>query len=1179
MRTIQQLNRRWLDYFASAGAVPLLGLSPMSNEEADEAKRSVHEFVRGRVDCLTRCLEVHPAVTSTWLAVSAANSYHNGTFWSRFATELGFPGELAGQPQRQALTAAFRKACRELGRPRWLSQRSGGFSLVDEFLFHAGFPVCHSHHLAAAMRALERDSELPDPADLDADESLSELLSEQLGSLPIPTMLRALRGSAGPLVARAALEVLSTGGYDQLNPRLGEALKEAFEARTVSLTGPRLRPPYLRLDENLTGFDVLCPAQDASFVLLGRFGWQVNGRLSSWPSGEDFVVSTGHEESVEVAASGLCQTSSLARSWHLLEFRQPIGKVHVFEVESRRFRKSLPLADNAAELAAGDYWLLFPFGWHCDDANLDIFWPKAVAIHVTIQPGRKTEVEGPDGERFLLASRMAPILLPETAAFALTYEGEKLLLGDSLRLHVWLPKGSSECSVRLTGGGDEITFNCEFEDTASDWAITAVDASTFTKQLAPALYEFEAVLLKKGQTKARRRFLLWTGCYELHKDGSFALTSHPRNLDASACNGFDEITKGLQIRPGALPFRSLAFNLGGVVKHLRWRNQGLFAELIHPQSGRAALVQPLTLGNTVAASADSNAWLRLWFDSDAAPLFLLNGVRENRQPDVRGFVEFSLADLALRHPQGGQIEAAGKDATKLLMKFASPLRPTSLHKSTTKGCRSLDYVLSQPVEYVRPCCVELVTGRRFEFKPKIFNPKEPVRFDHTAGGLPTIFVRPGAKQDAQRPCATSLGEMIEIALKEKSRGDQTAFSRIRIGLDVPTGGWQPGFWLVSLEAARRDTDCCERLAGPDGKPAAIIIATQPTDFDSAEPLRLLCQVWQETMQNRDEAWLDWAWTPAALASAASLIETARSMFPDGFTENLRNELAWLDLLEKAVAAEAERLLKAGDDSAPQLLLGLARSRAGRLRLLRVPEVMAFPAHVYIALRHREPAFVALRQCADVCALDWLSQFVAECPEMLAGEYLRCFANFPEIASNGPSTELEGFEIAQYWRTLTTIAAVGAFDPADGRDLLGPEHWQWALHKFRQRCAERQSSESLGFANGCAHNAGRLLAFMRNKVERAHLVPSATWLAMCPSLHSNNDFEETLPHFTSTFALAARAAAERRLNFSEALAALRGQLPEHSFSAGLSALLEIAPELFGYYLLFWQTIIKTSPHYD
>ena len=856
MSTIEQLNRRWHDYFASPGAVPLLGLSPMSNEEAAEAKRVVHEFVRGRADSLPRCLEVYPAVTSTWVAVSAANGYHDGTFWPRLATELGFPGELTSQTQRQALTTAFRRACRELGRPRWLSQRSGGFSLVDEFLFHAGFPVCHSHHLAGAMRALERDSELPDPAEPDADESLSELLSERLGNLPIPTMLRALRGGAGPLVARAALEVLSTGGYDQLNPRLGEALKEAFEARTVSLSGPRLRPPFLRLDENLTGFEVLCPAQDASFVLRGRFGWQVNGRLTSWPSGEDFVVSTGNEESVEVAASGLRQISSLARSWHLLEFRQPLGMVHVFEVESRRFRKSLPLADKAAELAAGDYWLLFPSGWHCDETNLDISWPKAVALHVTIEPGRKTEVEGPDGERFLLASRMSPILLPETPVFALTYEGEKLLLGDSLRLHVWLPQGSSEWSVRLTGGGDERTFTCELEDAASDWAIAAIDASTFTKQLAPALYEFEAVLLKKGQTKARRRFLLWTGCHEFHKDGSFAWTSRPRNLDASACSGFEEMMEGLQVRPVAIPFRSLAFNLGGVVRQFRWRNEGLFAELVHPQSGRAARVHPLILGNTVAASADSNAWLRVWFDSEQAPLFLVNGVRENRQPDVRGFVVFSLADLALRHPQGGQIDAEGKDAMTLLVRFASPLRPTSLHKSSTKGCRSLDYILSQRVESVRPCCVELVSGRRFEFKPKIFNPKEPVRFDHPAGGLPAIVVRPGSKQDAQRPCAISLGEMIEIALKEKSSGDQAAFSEIRVGLDVPTGGWPPGFWLVSLEAARRDTDCCERLAGPDGKPAAIIIAIQPADDDSEELLGLLYQVWQETLQNRDQAWLN-----------------------------------------------------------------------------------------------------------------------------------------------------------------------------------------------------------------------------------------------------------------------------------------------------------------------------------
>ena len=146
------------------------------------------------------------------------------------------------------------------------------FPFVAEFLFHAGFPLCHSGHLARAMQALERDGELPDPNEPNAEEWLADRLLEALAHLPVPTLLRALRGSAGPLVARAALEVLFTGGYEQLNHKLGDALREAFNSRIVHANAPRLNPPFLRLDAEIAALEIVCPAQNAGFVEAGRFG-------------------------------------------------------------------------------------------------------------------------------------------------------------------------------------------------------------------------------------------------------------------------------------------------------------------------------------------------------------------------------------------------------------------------------------------------------------------------------------------------------------------------------------------------------------------------------------------------------------------------------------------------------------------------------------------------------------------------------------------------------------------------------------------------------------------------------------------------------------------------------------------------------------------------------------------
>lgn len=272
-------------------------------------------------------------------------------------------------------------------------------------------------------------------------------------------------------------------------------------------------------------------------------------------------------------------------------------------------------------------------------------------------------------------------------------------------------------------------------------------------------------------------------------------------------------------------------------------------------------------------------------------------------------------------------------------------------------------------------------------------------------------------------------------------------------------------------------------------------------------------------------------------------------------------------------------MRSGDGSAAKVLLSLARSRAGRRRLLRIPEVLAFPPKAYVELKHEEPSFTALRQCADLYALDWLSEFAAECPETLSHDYLRCFENYKDVAEHGATTELEEFSLEAYWQALNQVSAGGDFALKDGRHLLGSMHWKWTLREFRRRYAELQIGETMGFANACAHHANQLLAFVRAKTEQAHLVPRATWVSPCPALYAANDFEEALPRFCSVFALAARAAGEKRLNFPDAVVALRGGLPEQSFSDGLRALLELAPELLGFFLLFWQTLIKTSPHHD
>ena len=113
--------------------------------------------------------------------------------------------------------------------------------------------------------------------------------------------------------------------------------------------------------------------------------------------------------------------------------------------------------------------------------------------------------------------------------------------------------------------------------------------------------------------------------------------------------------------------------------------------------------------------------------------------------------------------------------------------------------------------------------------------------------------------------------------------------------------------------------------------ASLFVATTPGE-QSNELHRIAHAAWLATRENRHAPWLTWmTWTTESLRAAASLVESARGLFPNGLTDGASREFAWLDVIEKAVAAETIKRLRAGDADAPKLLLDLARTHAGKWR--------------------------------------------------------------------------------------------------------------------------------------------------------------------------------------------------------------------------------------------------------
>lgn len=126
------------------------------------------------------------------------------------------------------------------------------------------------------------------------------------------------------------------------------------------------------------------------------------------------------------------------------------------------------------------------------------------------------------------------------------------------------------------------------------------------------------------------------------------------------------------------------------------------------------------------------------------------------------------------------------------------------------------------------------------------------------------------------------------------------------------------------------------------------------------------------------------------------------------------------------------------------------------------------------------------------------------------------------------------------------------------------------------CNTRTESRPAGALLGCAL---KFRAWLYERLATNALMATAAWKAPWPRFAAPDvDFLERTPRFASLFALAARAAAAGLLEFDETLTWLEHQVAQRWMAEeGIAVLVSLAPELFGHQLLFWELIIRTSPH--
>jgi hypothetical protein len=1145
--SLEQANLRWTEFLSKDGAPPLVGLAPLNETERAQIASESIAFLGSNFSRWKRLFEVYPASTFVWLGCAASSAYSEGTFWSNFEKETGLVGVFSSPNSRKSLVERCRRVARSFKMP--LPQDlDGTFSLVSSLLFFGGFPACHSTAFAKEVLAIQKNNELPDFDSEDAGEELCELLGWRLRNLALPTLKRALGGPAGPIVCEAALSVLYSGDFDQINPSIGKALESAFENSHLSRSGASFRSPYLRLSSDLLSLELVCPAQETTLVKDSMIRWIIDGRPNMYSAREDFIVPvTPGKTSCVVEAAGLVSEKAIVRE---IPLPHNSSQAWLFSDTTRKLKKFFELSKQSESIPCGDYHILYSASntWQDNPYFWGAFSDSWLVRSIDCRPSKTFSLS--DGSITIKAAYSPSIWA----------DGKCLVSGEGHRVHygktsltIWWPVGESinhvDWKIELQSEDKIVSIQIDNITISDNGLYACIEINEAVIEMLPlGVSIFQASLINGSKRKAARDILFWKGLLDyVEQPQLFHTSEEPGNLEKSKSFGFK---LGTQIKPqkSELPFRRLTFRQpAGQILSLSWRNSGTFLEAFDREPGMPAQTTPYKLGSTFVASLDSRKFLRIWSDEGFDHL-AINGQLEERF-GRGGCLELSLAELSTRYPQGGAVTLGGVNVAG----FSSPLTPLRVSRLSSDVSRGLDFVLREKVAGVRIVAMEMVAHSNENGHIEWFGESDSVEI--------------------------SLKELPRIRLTRK---DGEKPGEYHVAIEAPLEGWPTGLWLLFLEVCRKPSDQPELIIFSKGQKSPLLIFSQPKEGDemASALMSALAKTWRKTVSgNAAVEGLDISEHTNAVLEILDFLRGWNRFFESGFSGGIDKDFEWIKLLEKALAQLGEKNIRDGNTEGGRWLLSLANTHSGRRRLQRTPEVLCLSASEYSDLPKGDVLLGALAQ------LNWLSGYhlgcdaVRDAPSKFSTDFLKCFANYNSIA-NGDLNEFSGFNLDSFWNTLNQGGyANEVIEPQE--QLLGIEHWKWSVSKLRERYIKTANSKDAawGYAMRCLMNGSDpTLGYLKRVSNGKMVLPKEVWLKPSPILPYGNAAMEVTPRFCSTWALANRMVANGTLEFKNIYQIMSNTAgSESNTRSGIRVLLEACPELFGFFLLFWEFQIKIHPY--
>ncbi|MBT3192990.1 MAG: hypothetical protein HN341_10580 [Verrucomicrobia bacterium] len=1178
MAYIAALEGSWGSRLGSDDCPPILGLAPLSVDDEDKLTK----FVSGlflerdaayRFDVLLGLTQRFPAVMALWLARKAGEAYEYGAFWKQFSEAIAFD---IPANKRELLSLGFQVACRRV-LPEYIRPPGTGARIhVKEFLFQAGLPLCHCHHFARHMRKCERRSGLPDPLEPHAGEYLRDLMVDSMRPEGLTVLKRALQSEAGHYLCDVALKVVLSGSFSEVNPVLGEELSRAFQNQTAQSLRRAARQPFMRLAHDLCSLEIVGPRQDHQIVEPSGLHWVINGQAYRHPYTEEFVFPIQDESRVAVELRGLRNSQTLLRTF-VVDIEERGSPFIVFDAETRRVCVSQGNEDNEFYLNGGQYCVLHPEIFSLSPCTETYPWPDGKALSfLDLRPGRGAALSGPGQGR---DCRFLATLVPY-----FEIPGQSLLTDDGIRIHygvdcmplVWVPRDEIEnlqaLSLSIANGIDErvLTLEPNSVDAGAWIQCRAAEGAGILDALRPGVHQVEIVLRKSQRIRGRRSLLYWSKLDSFRTGGFFQTAAPPQNLVMDQCRNFTIAGDSITHAGGHARQATLAFDVCGNIAAFHWSREGTFLESVEKRPGRELHAEPCVLGSVFSASPRSRRWLRLWPQGDRDV-----DVRVNGRPYAQLFVtsrqrhiDLSLATIALANPRGGSITLHSRVCDVLeVATFSPPLIPERV-EACGKGA-SLIFTFPDPVSF---------------FRPKVFDVTEGVQVQgyEQAGSI--------AEDGLVFSCAERPTVTIKECSAESCSDLDVTHPQNWVKLEAKADECSPGVWLLELEARRTEDADWQLITTAKGKrlPALFVVRPPTSEEDFRSTL-----IWSALDAHGSHVL---GLSPDIFAEnefeLPDLLSEVFSLIDRGFGAPVRPYFYWLENLCHDLSQEVSRTLGAQDADEVRKLIVFAsgtRSHSGfRSMFVNVPGLLALPSGMYYDVPKGDPLPKALHWCAQLSEseqiVEKLQDTPAEMPDIF--QFMMHFENAGSVLMQAESGDLSddfsGFDYCKYWDvTVGTIDATHT-EQWDFASPLDSSHAKSALSHLLQRREAGDSHDSLVLGQ-----VTRVLCFsedfrqwLRQQLSSYDiLMPDAAWSHPWLRVALPDDcFVNNCAQFASVFALALRASGTGWLEFDDVLAWLRERSDSPQAAAKtIAALVGMAPELFGYYLMFWELMIRTYPH--